>query len=82
LHRQDDLTEDELSGAAFAIERNDDHDRNDRDAARHEPARPVRQAQPEKAFHHDLAGQRRRHRRVETGCKQRDREKRRCDTEA
>ncbi len=49
---------------------------------RQQPPRPVRQAQVEKAFHHDLAGKRRRHRRVEARGEQRHREQRRGDAEA
>ena len=83
LHRQHDLAEHQkLAGAALAIERGDDDDRNDGDAAGDQPPRPVRQAQMQKAFHHDLAGKRRRHRRVQAGGEQRDREQGRGDAEA
>jgi hypothetical protein len=42
----------------------------------------LRNAQPQEAFHDDLAGQRRRHRRVEAGGKQRHGEQRRGNAEA
>jgi arginine-tRNA-protein transferase len=68
LHRQDDLTENQqMSGAAFAVERRDDDHRHDGDGAGHEPAGPARHPQPQKTFHDDLPCERRGHRRVEAG---------------
>src|SRR6266481_4969431 len=62
LHRQHDLTEDQkLSGAALTIKRGDDDDRHNGDAAGEKPPRPAWETQMKEAFHHDLAGKRRRH---------------------
>src|SRR5467141_2073861 len=68
LHRQHDLTEDkQLSGAAFAIQRSDDNDRDNGDATGKKSPRPAWETQMKEAFHDDLAGKRRGHGRVEAG---------------
>src|SRR3954451_1891275 len=56
LHRQHDLTEDkQLSGATLAIQRGDDNDRDNGDAARDKSSCPAWQTQVKEAFHDDLA---------------------------
>ena len=71
-----------MRGAAFAEPDRDDRRRHDRDAARDQPARPRRQADVEKAFHHDLAGERRGDGRVQAAAQQRDAEQRRRNRRA
>ena len=83
LHAQDDLARDEqLRGFAFAENADDEHGRNNGDQARDQPAQPRAHADVEKAFHHDLAGQRAGERGVLSGSEQRDGEEHAGDTDA
>ena len=63
----------ELCRSRLAIPDGHDGGRHDGDRARRQTPRPGRQADVDKALHHDLTRQRRRHRRVQPAAQQRDR---------
>src|SRR5262245_12146954 len=72
LQTEDDLTEDqELARLRLAIEEGDAGGRNNRNGARDQAAQPTRQANIEKAFHHGLPGQGRRHGGTEAATEER-----------
>ena len=77
LQAENHLAEDEeLCRAGLAIENGDDGRRHNGDHARDQPPQPRPDADVEKPFHHDLAGERARQRRVLPGGEQRERERR------
>ena len=76
LHAEDDLAEDEqLCGAVFAIESDDDYRGNNCGETRDQSALPLGQTDVEKAFHDYLTGQGSGQGRVLAGGEKRDGEK-------
>src|SRR5438105_9231328 len=77
LQAENHLAEhDERTSASVAIEHDHDNRGDDRQQARNQPSQPWAQANVEKAFHHDLSGQRAGQCGVLAGAEQRDGEER------